>query len=36
MHYDHINVPADGAPITANQDNSLNVPDFSIIRQMED
>ncbi len=31
MHYDHIDVPADGAPITANPDHSLNVPDFPII-----
>jgi len=35
MHYDHINVPADGAPITANPDNSLNVPDFPIIPFIE-
>ena len=35
MHYDHINVPADGAPITTNQDNSLNVPDFPIIPFIE-
>ena len=31
MHYDHIDVPADGVPITANPDHSLNVPDFPII-----
>ena len=35
MHYDHINVPADGAPITVNPDHSLNVPDFPIIPFIE-
>ncbi|MCJ7590444.1 MAG: NADP-dependent isocitrate dehydrogenase [Woeseiaceae bacterium] len=35
MHYDHINVPADGAPITANPDHSLNVPNFPIIPYVE-
>jgi isocitrate dehydrogenase len=35
MHYDHINVPADGAPITANPDHSLNVPDYPIIPFIE-
>ena len=35
MHYDHINVPADGAPITANPDHSLNVPDFPVIPFIE-
>ena len=35
MHYDHINVPADGAPITANPDHSLNVPDFPVIPYIE-
>ena len=35
MHYDHINVPADGAPITANPDHTLNVPDFPIIPYIE-
>jgi isocitrate dehydrogenase len=35
MHYDHINVPADGAPITANPDHSLNVPDYPIIPYIE-
>ena len=35
MHYDHINVPADGAPITANPDHSLNVPNFPIIPFIE-
>jgi len=31
MQYDHIKVPPDGAPITANRDHSLNVPDNPII-----
>jgi isocitrate dehydrogenase len=35
MHYDHINVPADGARITVNPDHSLNVPDFPIIPFIE-
>ncbi|MDE0790461.1 MAG: hypothetical protein OSA87_07155 [Woeseiaceae bacterium] len=35
MHYDHINVPADGVPITANPDHSLNVPNFQIIPLIE-
>ena len=35
MHYDHINVPADGAPITVNPDHSLNVPNFPIIPFIE-
>jgi len=35
MHYDHINVPADGVAITANPDHSLNVPDFPIIPYIE-
>lgn len=35
MRYDHINVPADGAAITANPDHSLNVPDFPIIPYIE-
>ena len=35
MHYDHIKVPADGAPITVNPNNSLNVPDFPIIPYIE-
>ena len=35
MHYDHINVPADGAPITANPDHSLNVPNFPVIPYIE-
>jgi len=35
MHYDHIKVPADGAPITANPDHSLNVPDCPIIPFIE-
>jgi isocitrate dehydrogenase len=35
MHYDHINVPADGEAITANPNHSLNVPDFPIIPFIE-
>ena len=35
MHYDHINVPADGAPITANPNHTLNVPDFPIVPYIE-
>ena len=35
MHYDHIEVPADGEAITANRDHSLNVPDFPIIPFIE-
>jgi isocitrate dehydrogenase len=35
MHYDHIEVPLDGEPITANLDHSLNVPDFPIIPYIE-
>ena len=35
MRFDHINVPADGARITANPDHSLNVPDFPIIPFIE-
>ena len=35
MHYDHINVPADGAPITADPDHNLKVPDFPIIPFIE-
>ena len=35
MRYDHINVPADGAPITANPNHSLNVPDFPVIPFIE-
>jgi len=35
MRYDHIKVPADGAPITANPDHTLNVPDFPIIPFIE-
>jgi len=31
MQYDHIKVPADGAPITVNRDHSLNVPDNPIV-----
>ncbi len=35
MHYDHIEVPADGEAITANPDHSLNVPDRPIIPYIE-
>jgi isocitrate dehydrogenase len=35
MHYDHINVPEDGAAITVNADNTLNVPDNPIIPYIE-
>ncbi len=35
MHYDHINVPVDGARITANPDHSLNVPNFPVIPYIE-
>ncbi len=35
MQYDHIEVPAGGAAITANPDHSLNVPDFPIIPYIE-
>ena len=31
MHYDKIEVPSDGEAITANRDNSINVPDMPII-----
>ncbi len=31
MHYDHIEVPDGGEPITANADHTLNVPDKPII-----
>ena len=35
MHYDLINVPEDGAAITVNADNSLNVPNNPIIPYIE-
>ncbi len=35
MAYQHINVPADGEKITANDDGSLNVPDNPIIPFIE-
>ena len=35
MHYDHINVPEQGAAITINADHSLNVPDNPIIPYIE-
>ncbi|MDJ0907942.1 MAG: NADP-dependent isocitrate dehydrogenase [Woeseiaceae bacterium] len=35
MHYDHIDVPADGEPIVANPDQSISVPDNPIIPYIE-
>jgi isocitrate dehydrogenase len=35
MHYDHIQVPQDGARVTANPDFSLNVPDRPIVPFIE-
>jgi isocitrate dehydrogenase len=35
MHYDKINVPADGAAITVNRDGSIDVPDTPIIPYIE-
>ena len=35
MAYQHIKVPTDGTPITANADHSLNVPDAPIIPYIE-
>ena len=35
MHYDHIQVPADGQAISVNPDHSLNVPDRPIIPFIE-
>ena len=35
MHYDFIEVPADGEAITANPDHTLNVPDRPIIPFIE-
>ena len=35
MQYDHIQVPVDGAAITANPDHTLNVPDYPIIPFIE-
>lgn len=35
MHYDHIEVPANGDRITVNNDHSLSVPDFPIIPFIE-
>jgi len=35
MHYDHINVPADGEAITVNPDHTINVPNFPIIPYIE-
>ena len=31
MHYDKIDIPADGEAITVNRDHSINVPDNPII-----
>ena len=35
MQYQHIQIPADGEAISANRDNSLNVPDFPIVPFIE-
>ena len=35
MHYDKVTVPQDGAPITANQDNTVDVPDNPIVPFIE-
>ena len=35
MAYKHIQIPADGSPVTANSDNSLNIPDRPIIPYIE-
>ena len=35
MHYDYIEVPADGEAITANTDHTLNVPDRPVIPYVE-
>ena len=35
MAYQHVKVPADGAKITVNSDNSLNIPDNPIIPYIE-
>jgi isocitrate dehydrogenase len=35
MQYDHIKIPTDGEPITANRDHTLVVPDFPIIPFIE-
>ena len=35
MHYDHIDVPADGEAIVANPDQSISVPDNPIIPYIE-
>lgn len=35
MAYQHIKVPAEGAPITVNEDHSLNVPNTPIIPYIE-
>ena len=35
MHYDKINVPADGEQITVNLDGTINVPDRPIVPFIE-
>ena len=35
MAYQHIKVPEQGTPITANEDHSLNVPNTPIIPYIE-
>jgi len=35
MHYDKINVPADGEQITVNLDGTINVPERPIIPYIE-
>ncbi|MGV6817273.1 MAG: NADP-dependent isocitrate dehydrogenase [Thiotrichales bacterium] len=35
MAYEHINVPENGEKITANSDNSLNIPDHPVIPYIE-
>ena len=35
MQYEYIQIPADGEAISANRDNSLNVPDFPIVPFIE-
>ncbi|MGI9263844.1 MAG: isocitrate/isopropylmalate family dehydrogenase, partial [Gammaproteobacteria bacterium] len=35
MHYDNVTVPEGGAPITVNQDNTVDVPDHPIVPFIE-
>ena len=35
MHYDNVTVPEGGAPITVNQDNTVDVPDCPIVPFIE-